>query len=517
MPNSRVDFRFYGQARNYLAALALSGLCTATAYPWYPSCNVTSIAMLYLLGTMFAALRLGRGPAVLMSVANIVSLDYFFIPPLFSLEVESAPYGFTLAVAFIVALVIANLTAAVRRERSSAEARERRASVLSSMSRDLCVASDAAGMSAVAARHIERLFNCAARVFIVDERGSLAPAPLPDAVVSDARLADPPFDIDIVREVISRRTARIADAVYLPLEGNHQVKGVLAVRPRAPLRAFPSEQLILLEACAAQLALALQRARLAQTVEVARREAEHAVLRNTLLSSVSHDLRTPLSAIAGAGSLIAQPDYALNADRRATLGRLIERKAHDMSHLLSNILELAKMEFGAGALRTDWHSVDELVAHSLRVNQARLTQRRIEVTLPEDLPLVLVDATLIVQILNNLLENSAKYTPAGTTITISAAVAGESLLLTVADDGPGLPAGDPDRMFERYRRGESDTGAAGAGLGLAICRAAARLHGGEIRAANSPGGGACFEIRLPVQMLVEKSPQVELDYMSATV
>jgi two-component system sensor histidine kinase KdpD len=237
---------------------------------------------------------------------------------------------------------------------------------------------------------------------------------------------------------------------------------------------LPTEQLNLLDAFAAQLALSLQRARLAEDAEAARISAERALLRNTLLASISHDLRTPLSAIAGAGSLIAQPEYALNADRRTTLGNLIERKARDMSQLLTNVLELMQMEFGNATLRTDWHAVDDLVALALRTNQARLAQWRTVVSLPTDLPLILVEATLIVQILSNLLENAAKYTPPGTTITLSAAVAEKNILLTVADDGPGLPPGDPERLFEKFQRGRSESNIVGVGLGLAICRAAAR-------------------------------------------
>jgi two-component system sensor histidine kinase KdpD len=491
-------------AGNYLAALSVPALCTAVVFPIYPRFNVTNVAMLYVLGTKFVALRLGLGPAIFTSVVNILLLDYFFIPPIFSLDVADMHYAFTLGVMLIVAIMIAKLMVTVRRHGASAEAREWRTSVLYSMCRELCVASDAKGMAAVAQRHIDRVLHGATAVIVTDERGNLTPLSDAESPLSRPKVSPPPFNVDVVRNVIERRTRHIEGAVYLPLQGRPRVKGVLVVHPHSPLHSFSNEQLNLLDAFASQLALALQRAQLA-------RAAEHAALRNTLLSSVSHDLRTPLSAIAGAGSLIAQPDYVLNDGRRATLGQLIERKAHDMSHLLSNVLELARMEFGAGPLRADWHSVDELVAHSLRVNGARLTQRRVEVKMCDDLPLILVDATLMVQILNNLLENSAKYTPPGTTITISAAVAGDNLLLVVADDGPGLPAGDPDRLFEKYQRGDADGHGSGVGLGLAICRAAARLHGGDIRASDTPGGGATFEIRVPVQMLDDRPASLEVD------
>jgi two-component system sensor histidine kinase KdpD len=282
------------------------------------------------------------------------------------------------------------------------------------------------------------------------------------------------------------------------LQGSRRVKGVIVVCPQPPGRALPTEQLNLLDAFAAQLALSLQRARLAEAAEAARLSAERVLLRNTLLASISHDLRTPLSAIAGAGSLIAQPEYPLNVDRRTTLGRLIERKARDMTQLLTNVLDLVQMEFGSRTLRSDWHAVDDLVALALGSSQSRLAQWRVDLDLPPDLPLILVEPTLIVQILTNLLENAAKYTPPGTTVTICAAATDDSLLISVADDGPGLPPGDPERLFEKFQRGRSESNIVGVGLGLAICRAAARLHGGDIRASNNPGGGARFEISLPL-------------------
>jgi two-component system sensor histidine kinase KdpD len=274
---------------------------------------------------------------------------------------------------------------------------------------------------------------------------------------------------------------------------------VIVVRPHPATRALPAEQLNLLDAFTAQLGLALQRVRLAEAAEAARLSAERALLRNTLLASISHDLRTPLSAIAGAGSLIAQPEYSLNVDRRTTLGHLIERKARDMSQLLTNVLDLMQMEFGSGTVRGDWHTIDDLVALALRGNEVRLAQWRITLDLPADLPVILVEATLIVQILSNLLENVAKYTPPGTSVTISAAAHGDRLLLVVADDGPGLPPGDTERLFEKFQRGHSESNIVGVGLGLAICRAAARLHRGDVRALDNPGGGARFEITLPVE------------------
>jgi two-component system sensor histidine kinase KdpD len=497
---------------DYLRALAITGVTTAIAFPLSPYFGPVNIIMLYLLGTTSGALRLGRGPSVLLATANMLAFDYFFVPPLFSFDVEDARYLFTLGVMQIVALVIANLMVSIRRHREIADAREQRTAVLYAMSRELAVATDAQAMVAAAVQHICAVFHSTAVVLIADASGSLSPMS-PEPMSSDesacARSPLPDFDLEFAQEVAARGERCVKDAIYLPLQGRRRVRGVIVVCPQPPARVLPTEQLNLLDAFAAQLALSLQRASLAEAAEAARISAERALLRNTLLASISHDLRTPLSAIAGAGSLISQPEYSLNADRRTTLGHLIERKARDMSQLLTNVLELMRMEFGSGTLRTDWHAIDDLVALALRTNEARLAQWRTVVNLPADLPLILVEATLIVQTLSNLLENAAKYTPPGTTITISAAVREKNILLVVADDGPGLPPGDSERLFEKFQRGRSESNIVGVGLGLAICRAAARLHGGDIHATNNVGGGARFELTLPMETQVDPGPPTE--------
>ena len=482
---------------DYLRALAITGLCTAIA--WQPSYDfgLVNIAMIYLLGTTLAALRLGRGPVVVLAILNMLAFDYFFVPPVFSFDVEDIRYLFMLGVMLIVALVIANLMVSIRRHREVADARERRTAVLYAMSRELTVATDAKAMAAAAVRHICTVFHSTTVVLMADAQGSLSPISIMEDF-ADPRARSRHFDLDLAYEVLARGERCIKNAIYLPLRGSRRVKGVMVVCPQPPSRALPAEQLNLLDTFAAQLALSLQRARLAEAAEAAKLSAERILLRNTLLASISHDLRTPLSAIAGAGSLIAQPEYALNVDRRTTLGRLIERKARDMTQLLTNVLDLVQMEFGGHALRSDWHAVEDLVALALRASESRLAQWRIVLNLPPDLPMISVEPTLIVQILNNLLENAAKYTPPGTTITICAAAGEDKIMIAVSDDGPGFPPGDPERLFEKFQRGRSESNIVGVGLGLAICRAAASLHGGNIRALNNPGGGARFEISLPL-------------------
>jgi two-component system sensor histidine kinase KdpD len=258
-----------------------------------------------------------------------------------------------------------------------------------------------------------------------------------------------------------------------------------------------SEQQRLLEAMADQLALALERARLAELAHAAQLAAERAILRNTLLASISHDLRTPLSAIAGAGSIVAQNDFSLDIYRRVTLGRLIEDKARDMSDLLTNVLELVRLESGTDVLNRDWHSLSDIVGLAIARHESRLAGWEVSTDVPGDLPLLSVDSNLMVQMLSNLLENAIKYTPPGTRIHIPAQQFEGVIRLVVEDTGPGLGVDAPEQLFEKFTRGRLESDIGGVGLGLAICRAVSRLHGGEIRATASPMGGARFEIAVP--------------------
>jgi two-component system sensor histidine kinase KdpD len=272
---------------------------------------------------------------------------------------------------------------------------------------------------------------------------------------------------------------------------------VVAVLPSNRRRVLLPEQRHLLETFAGQTALALERARLAESAETARVAAESESLRNTLLASISHDLRTPLAVIAGAGSTLAQHGATLDAATRTALARSIESKAREMSELVSNVLDLTRFESGQIVLRRDWQTLDDLIGAALERLEAPLSEHPLDLHLPPDLPPVYVDAALIVQVLFNLFDNAVKYTPAGTRLTLGAISEGSVVRVTLDDAGPGLPAGDPARLFDKFQRGGEEGTIVGVGLGLAISRAILHAHGGDIEAQRRPAGGARFEFTLP--------------------
>lgn len=489
-------------------ALALTVLCTLVAFAMFPYLDTVNLVMVYLLGVTIAGLRLGRGPSVLTSVLSVGSFDYFFVPPRFNFAVSDAQYLITFAVMLLISLVIATLMASVRQQTRVAGARERRTAMLYAMSRELAATRGTANLCRIAVRHVAEVFRCQAVVLLPDGTGRLSfPTDPPgESSLRGADLAVAQWVVDHGRQAgLGTDTLSATPALYVPLGDADRHLGVLAVLPENRRRVMLPEQRHLLETFAGQTGLALERALLAERAESARILAEGESLRNTLLASISHDLRTPLAVMAGAGSTLAEQGASLDEATRAMLARSIETKAREMSELISNVLDLMRFESGQIQLRSDWQTVDELLESALRRLEEPLARYSVELRLPTDLPAVYVDASLITQVFTNLLDNITKYTPPGTHIQITAAVAddaagrpgGASVRVTVDDDGPGLPAGDPARLFEKFQRGSGEGTVVGVGLGLAICRVIIRTHGGEIEARARPGGGTRIELTLP--------------------
>jgi two-component system sensor histidine kinase KdpD len=484
----------------YAAGLPISIACTALAAIMFPYLSLTDLVMVYLLGATVAALRLGRGPAAMVAVVNTLAFDFLFVPPHYSLAVSNFKYVVTFGVMLAVALIIASLVASVRAQTRVAGARERRTSLLYGMSRELVSTRGFDPLTRVAIKHVAETFASRAVVLLPDERGQLAHPQAPAASGSlhaaDLSIAQWVFDHDTPAGLATDALPG-APAQYLPLRGSGKVLGVLAVEPSHRRRLLLPEQRHLLETFAGQIALALERAALAEEAERARVAAETESLRNTLLASISHDLRTPLAVIAGASSALNDTSTAFDEQSRRLLASSIENKAREMTQIISNVLDLMRLEAGNVMLHRDWQSVDDLVGSALDRLTLQLADHPVELDLPPELPPVYVDGALMLQVFTNLLENAAKHTPPQTRIIVRASAAETYVRVVVDDTGPG-PPGDPERLFEKFQRGRDEGNTGGAGLGLAICRTIVNLHGGRIEAARRPGGGARFTFTLPV-------------------
>jgi two-component system, OmpR family, sensor histidine kinase KdpD len=274
---------------------------------------------------------------------------------------------------------------------------------------------------------------------------------------------------------------------------------VLGVQPARRRSLQAPEQVHLLETFASQTALAIERATLAEEAQQAQVQIETERLRNTLLSSVSHDLRTPLAAITGAASSLLEGEVALDTPTRRELLQMIYEEADRLNRLVSNLLQMTRLESGTVQLEKEWQSLEEVIGAALTRLETRLRDRPLTTHLPADLPLVPFDSALIEQVLISLLDNAIKYTPSGTPIAVSVWVEQGTVTVEVADRGPGLSPGDEKRIFEKFYRRQHTGGGGGAGLGLTICRAIVEAHGGRIWAENRPDGGAALRFTLPVQ------------------
>jgi two-component system sensor histidine kinase KdpD len=484
----------------YAWAVATTLICTAIAFTMYSRFELSNLVMIYLLGVTVAALRLGRGPSALTAVLNVAAFDFFFVPPQFTFSASDAQYFVTFGVMLLVALVIANLVASVRQQTRVAGARERRTALLYAMSRELSVTRGLGSIARVAVRHVAEVFQCRAVILLPDADGKLR-RPRDRPIEQSFRAADlavGQWVADHGKQAgLGTDTLPAAQGLYLPLGDERQHLGVLAVLPANPRRVLLPEQHHLLETFAGQIGLAIERARLAEAAEAASLAQEKESLRNTLLASISHDLRTPLAVIAGAGGALAERGALLDEETRVSLARSIETKATEMSGLVSNVLDLMRFESGQVTPRRDWQALDDLAAMALQSMEERLAGRPVELRIPHDVPHVFVDATLIVQVFSNLFDNIAKYTPPGTHVLVSAIRDGQFVRVTVDDDGPGLPPGDPARLFDKFQRGVTEGTAVGVGLGLAICKAIVIAHGGDIEASRREGKGARFEFTLP--------------------
>jgi len=467
-----------------LAAMALIGRL-----------DLTNIVMLYLLGVVGIAFRYGRGPAALSVLLGVAAFDFFFVPPRFNFAVSDAQYLVTFGVMLLVGLLIGQLTAGLRFQAQVSGSRERRAQLLFELTRDLSGALLASQVAELGEAAVQRHFGGRAQVVVSDAQDRLVmPGKPPEGF--DASVTDWCFNNG---QPAGYATSTLAAQSwqYVPLKAPMRVRGVLALRPAQPRWLLIPEQKQQLDTLARQVAIALERVHYVEIAQQAVVEMESERLRNALLAAMSHDVRTPLTALIGLAEQLKNMQPPLAPAQAETAANLVEQ-ARALHAMVSNLLDMARLQSGAVNLRIEWESLEEVVGSSLRAVEHVLPAWQVRVDVPADLPLVEFDAALIERVLVNLLENAAKY--GAPPVEIHASTTKDSLLLVVRDHGQGLPAtlkGREQILFEKFTRGQAESSTHGVGLGLAIARAVVDAHKGEISARNAPDGGAEFTVRLP--------------------
>ncbi|HIH2691780.1 TPA: DUF4118 domain-containing protein [Burkholderia cenocepacia] len=509
--------------RHYAYAAAICAAITVVASVVSGRLDLTNLVMLYLLGVVFSAVRLGRGPGVLQSFLSVAAFDFFFVPPRMSFSVSDTQYLLTFFGMLLTSLVISHLTSTLTRQASVAQRRERRTGAIYAMARELGAALTTEQIVEIGSRHVGEVFRARVAFLLPDSADQVRQKiEEPDAAVT---LTGAELDSDVGQWVYDQQkpagrgtdTLPATAALYLPLKAPMRTRGVLAVASREPRELEVPEQQRMLDAFAAQIALALERVHYVEIARDALVNMESERLRNSLLSAISHDLRTPLTTIVGFSSMLANGRAAAQAGDAAAAARLAQREGelvdaiHDealrMTGIVTNLLDMARLQAGSLQLKRQWSLLEETVGAALAACRRVLARHPARVALPADLPLLQMDAVLMERLFTNLFENAAKYTPPDTSLDIGAERVTDDgqpfVRVRVDDHGPGLPAGMETRIFDKFTRGEKESATPGIGLGLAICRAIVEAHGGKIGALNrtAPDGhvtGARFWFTLPV-------------------
>ncbi|MCK9376118.1 MAG: DUF4118 domain-containing protein [Syntrophobacterales bacterium] len=490
--------------KEYLLGAGGVALCTGLGFALFPHLALRNLAMIYLLTVVILSSFLSWGPALFSSFFSVATFAFFFVPKYYSFAIADTESAITLLIMLLVSTLVSGLTTRVRHQARVARQQERQTAALYEMSQNLTAIDSLEELLHVAMEQISRIFDSHVTILMPDTAGKLqvrAGQPLAAEDVREGMVGNWVFKHGHMAGA-GTGTLSAVKGIYLPLSASQHVIGVLRLETSQPERIVEADSLRLLEALGTQVALAIERENLSHQAELARFEIEAERMRNALLSSVSHDLRTPLTVIAGSASSLLEGEQSLDPVTKHELAQSIYEEAKRLDRLVYNLLEMSRLQSGEIKFHQEWHVLEEVIGCALAQLDTQMHEHPVSISLPTDLPLVQIDGLLMERVVINLLENAMKYTPPGTPIEISGRVQGQELLVTIADGGPGLPAGQEERIFEKFYQ-VAPGSARGAGLGLTICRSIVEFHGGRIWAANRPEGGAVFSFTIP---LVEGAP-----------
>jgi len=480
-----------------LGAVALSTTLGRLMSPYF---DRTDIAMIYLLGIVITSTRTGRWPAFAATLLSVAAFDFFFVPPFFTFAVNDTRFVVTFGIMFVVAYVTTRLTLQIREQAEASRKRERSTAALYALSRKLAQERKKDRIFDVATKHISEVFQSQIVILVLDEKGELA--------VSETRVGT--FAVDRKEKSVARwafdnrHTAGLgtdtlpgAKAIYLPMVASSGAVGVVGVLPEDAKRRFDPEDIHFLESFVNQTAMAMERVMLAKEAHEERLKTEAQNVRNTFLSSVSHDLRSPLAVVAGAASTLLEKDTSLDRSDRLELLHTIHEETDRLERIIRNVLNLTRLDSGTITVHKEWQPLEEIIGVVLNRFADRFRERFLELKIPPDLPLIPFDTLLMEQVLSNLLENALRHTPAGTPVEITVTPQKSAVMIEIADRGSGIPAQEEEAIFKKFTRGTHTQ--MGAGIGLAICRVIVEAHGGRIWVENRPDGGAAFKFVIPVE------------------
>lgn len=485
--------------RQYLIAIFVVWTATAMGFVVNPLLGEHSTAFIFLLVVVALALFVGRGPTLLAAALTAISWDYFFLPPVFAFRITHVEDALLLAMYFVVAVVLGQLTTRIRRQEALERQRKENATALFLLTRDLTESKNVDEMLEIAAYHMETTFHAKVAVLLPDRTQRLKHYPYPAAAFTiDDR------DRQVAAHVFAHGKAAgkfttnmpVTDAMFVPLSTNNATLGVMGLKfadPQGPTDSHKE----LLGRFTDQIAMAVARLRLREASEQTKILSESERLSKTLLNSVSHEIRTPIAAIKSAVTNLVDERGQLSNPQQEMLDE-IQEATERLDRVVGNVLEITRLEAGRVKPKINLCDVRDLIQVTLKEIKHDLARHPVSLDIAPNLPLVELDFVLTQQALHNLLSNAAFHTPAGTAVKICAHTDKASLILSVADRGPGIAPESIGRIFAKFYRAPTAS-AGGIGLGLSVTEGLVLAQGGKIHVENRPEGGALFTIRLPLK------------------
>ncbi|MBI5890134.1 MAG: DUF4118 domain-containing protein [Nitrosomonadales bacterium] len=469
--------------------IAASSLATLLAWPWRDLLDPANTAMLYLLAVAVVAARAGKGAAIAAALLGSALLDFFFIYPHFTFTIGDAQHIVTVGVMLAVAFIIGNLTLGLQREKDAALERERQSRALYQLASRLAGAVTLEQVDELTSSFLHETQSCQGKLLLRHGKEVLP-------VTKDQQpLSGKPY---YAAQAALRQGAAQATLdepmqwLFLPLHGATYVRGVLALSASGS-DLLNNERLPLFEAIAALLAASVERLHFVEVAQRAQLQMTDERLRSSILSALSHDIRTPLTVLYGMADTLAQSALPKALHEMADAMR---QQTLRLNSMVSNLLDMARLRAGDIRLNLEWQPVEEVIGASIKLLGPALAQHPVSVALPPDMPLLHFDAVLMERVLCNLLENAVKYAPPGSPIRIAARTDKKFAHLSVCNDGSQFPPDRLEDLFELFERGDAESNIPGVGLGLAICRSIVTAHGGSIHADND--NGACVTFTLPL-------------------
>ncbi len=484
--------------------LATLGVAAATGMGFVINIwlSLPNISVGFLIAVMLIAMKLGRGPAIFASVASFLSFNFCFAEPRFSLALDDPQFILTIFFFLVAAIIVSNLASRVQAQVDTAKLSSRRTSNLYEFSRKIAAAATRDDVLWAVVHHVAATIHGKSLVMQpVEGRLSIAAGYPPEDQVGDKDAAAADWTWANGRPAgRGSTTLPTADWLFLPLRTARGPVGVLGIQMEGQDFLGPEDSR-LLETLADQAAVALERTSLVADVEAARVSAETERLRSALLSSLSHDLRTPLVSILGAATSLIKYEENLSASDRGELAHTIQDEAERLNRFVQNLLDMTRLGSGSMKPNADWADLNDIIRAAAKRAEKLLQRRQVRIDIDPSIPLLHVDSVLVQQVFFNLLDNACKYSPAGSTVTIWARAKEDQVLIEVCDQGAGIPEADREKVFDMfYRVQAADKQTAGTGLGLAICRGIIDAHGGTIDAEPGlNGAGTCVVITLPRQ------------------